>query len=745
MNFKKVNFTIIGGMIISLVFLPSFLKAQNNHCVGPFGGAGDIGDPAYWTYIDDVGNPSDGGYGAVNYNYSYFDRFVRIGDYLEFLNDVDPSNTGNYEGELVNMGFIEYTGGQWQARTWNICQPHNGQLLSAAEVEKIAVSYISFNQAARMANWMDDGDVNTGAYTFASNDGNAGVTNINLNCNCIRLPTEDEFYKAAYYDPGSGGYNLYGTTVLDGGGEPLRSTVTSNGIYNTPNGHAYDLSVPLFVIPGISSGGHCLWQIQSGQGGQSEYGLYNMVGGFHHYLTDGAISGKMVLRPQNQLQGGAPEQSKNWRDDSLDPSVFYASPSFHLVIVGDECGGECTVNITTNPGSCDPNTNTYTLTGAVTWDNGPSRGTVTVNVDGQSDSFTADVSRSGNYSISGLTADGASHTVMVSFSEDSGCNTSTTYTAPTSCTASCGSSVTASAGACDPNTNSYTVTGTVTWTNSPGTGTATVTIDGQTDLINISSTDGSANFSIAGLTADGASHTVSVVFSDDNNCNGTTTYTAPANCSPSCSATEVHANPICNDNGTQDPDDDYFTIEITGTINNGSGQYLVRVNSFVTSTIASGSPVNIIGDGQGGNPLLEADGTTIYTFRVEDANDNTCFTEFTLGAVDHCSSCTPEEYTICDDDSNSAMLTGEPGYSNYVWFEYDINTMMKGVQVGTGQSITIMGSDVGPAGSQKYYIYEATDISNCTDALCCPISIQTEECCPNPNCAGVRTEIRSNN
>lgn len=82
-------------------------------CTGPYGGNGGIGEGAMWSVIGDTGNPSDGpsyssvvngstiihnnsnqvGYGTVNYVYSVYDRFVRIGDYVVFLNAVDPGNT----------------------------------------------------------------------------------------------------------------------------------------------------------------------------------------------------------------------------------------------------------------------------------------------------------------------------------------------------------------------------------------------------------------------------------------------------------------------------------------------------------------------------------------------------------------------------------------------------------------------------------------------------------------------------
>ncbi len=99
--------------------------------------------------------------------------------------------------------------------------------------------------------------------------------------------------------------------------------------------------------------------------------------------------------------------------------------------------------------------------------------------------------------------------------------------------------------------------------------------------------------------------------------------------------------------------------------------------------------------------------------------------------------CEPNENLICDDDSNVAVLTADPGFSNYVWYEYDDVTMTKGSIVGTGQELTLRGSDIGSAGSRKCYIFEADGSDNCIVGSCCPVCISTEKCCPDGNCFGV--------
>ncbi len=309
-----------------------------------------------------------------------------------------------------------------------------------------------------------------------------------------------------------------------------------------------------------------------------------------------------------------------------------------------------------------------------------------------------------------------------------------TFDAGYSMAVNCSSSLTASPGTCDPNTNIYTLTGEVTFSNDPGTGTIMVEVDGQTDVINLPTTS-PASYTITGLTADGSSHTVTVTFSDDASCGSTTTYTAPASCTPNCSVSQTHSTE-CNDNGTSSMADDFFNLTVTGTVVNGSGNYIVNVNGYTSPSTASGSNVTIQGDGTHTN--LAADGTSSYTVRVEDSNDNGCFIEFTVGPVESCSmACPPNEHLICDNDSNEAVLTAEAGLTGVIWYFYDDATMTRGAQVGSGSTLTVMGSDIGAAGSRQCYIYEGMDSQGCPAELCCPICLIVEQCCPDPNCFGI--------
>ena len=100
--------------------------------------------------------------------------------------------------------------------------------------------------------------------------------------------------------------------------------------------------------------------------------------------------------------------------------------------------------------------------------------------------------------------------------------------------------VTAIAGACNPLTNEYSVSGTVTFTNPPSTGTLTVTsgTKSQTFTAPFASP---ISYTLSGLVSDGLSHTVTAVFSADPNCTGSATYTAPVACE--CDKTQYEICP----------------------------------------------------------------------------------------------------------------------------------------------------------------------------------------------------------
>jgi hypothetical protein len=115
-------------------------------------------------------------------------------------------------------------------------------------------------------------------------------------------------------------------------------------------------------------------------------------------------------------------------------------------------------------------------------------------------------------------------------------------TGTTTCNALCNiSAFTGSAASCTAGTNTYNVTGTLTFTDPPSTGTLTFSDGVNQTVINAPFTS-PYNYTITGITADGASHTVNAVFSGSSACNAQVTYTAPV----SASTTVTGTTTICS-------------------------------------------------------------------------------------------------------------------------------------------------------------------------------------------------------
>ena len=168
-----------------------------------------------WTPIGNPGNaPDDTGFGAVPYAYSIGTYEVTNAQYAEFLNAkaaADP--LGLYS---TNMGIVAPTpasaghggitrSGSSGSFTYN----------AIAGREDMPVNYVSFYGALRFANWLNNGqgssDTESGAYTLlggAPEPTNGATVTRNTGAT-IFLASENEWYKAAYYNATSTSYFFY--------------------------------------------------------------------------------------------------------------------------------------------------------------------------------------------------------------------------------------------------------------------------------------------------------------------------------------------------------------------------------------------------------------------------------------------------------------------------------------------------------------------------------------------------------
>ena len=154
-----------------------------------------------WANIGDAGNVADSssGYGAVDYNYKISKREVTIGQYAEFLNSV--AATDSYALYNPNMGSNGEIAGIARSGSSG-----SYSYTAMAGSSNRPITYVSWFDSARFVNWIENGqgagDTETGVYALNGATSGVGFT---ANANAThRIPTEDEWYKAAYYDPSKG-------------------------------------------------------------------------------------------------------------------------------------------------------------------------------------------------------------------------------------------------------------------------------------------------------------------------------------------------------------------------------------------------------------------------------------------------------------------------------------------------------------------------------------------------------------
>ncbi len=192
-----------------------------------------------WTPVGNPGNTADPAtgslYGAVPYSYNIGTYDVTSSQYVAFLNSNDPTGANLLALYNSNMSII-YTAGHY----------------AVSGDGNLPVHFVSYYGTLRFANWMDNGqiggDTESGAYTLL------GDTPTPSNANTITrtagaivfLPSENEWYKAAYYNPATSSYYLYPTSS--------NSTPNASGPTSTPNSANYANAVGSLTEVGAYSG-----------------------------------------------------------------------------------------------------------------------------------------------------------------------------------------------------------------------------------------------------------------------------------------------------------------------------------------------------------------------------------------------------------------------------------------------------------------------------------------------------------
>lgn len=197
-------------------------------------------DSTNYVLVGNISNASDSSnnnIGAVNYSYQIKKYLITNNEYAEFLNAVasasnDLSLWVSQMGDSSQRGGISRTGSSG-----------NYVYIVLGNMGNKPVNFINWFCAARYINWLSNNKptgspsnstTEDGVYTL-SNGLNQGTSKPSKNNNnSYWIPNQNEWYKAAYYDPtksGGAGYWLYATQTDS---SPTAITADSNGDANGP-------------------------------------------------------------------------------------------------------------------------------------------------------------------------------------------------------------------------------------------------------------------------------------------------------------------------------------------------------------------------------------------------------------------------------------------------------------------------------------------------------------------------------
>jgi formylglycine-generating enzyme len=246
--------------------------------------------------VGDAGNAADTtGYGAVSYAYQIGKFDVTLGQYTQFLNAVAATDTyGLYNTSMAAGALYPTLGinrsGTAGSYTYTVAGSYDQGV-------NCPIAFVNWGDAARFCNWLQNGQpvgaqgsatTETGAYTLN------GATTWNTLMAATRtagatyfLPSESEWYKAAFYKGGStnAGYWAYATQSNTMPSNVLSSTGTNNANYNS-SGSGYSYSDPT----------NWLTPVGAFAASPGPYGTYDQAGEVNQWTESAFTGNSRVVR-----------------------------------------------------------------------------------------------------------------------------------------------------------------------------------------------------------------------------------------------------------------------------------------------------------------------------------------------------------------------------------------------------------------------------------------------------------------
>jgi len=293
-----------------------------------------VGNPSN-TPDTEVMNDGTTGYGAVANTYRISKTEVTNAQYTDFLNAVDATATnslGLFNTNMAgNFGGIENTGTtdglRYIAQTGRKNNP---------------VTYVSWYDSVRFINWLGNGQptdgtgTESGAYTL---DGNSATPTNGLSVTrdigaTYWLPSEDEWYKAAYYDP-SGTYFDFanGSDTVSVSDQPGDDPSAANYFSNISSDIGFNDGYAVSGSTSFPSSTNPFTDVGAYTDATSPYGTFDQNGNVWEWNETPVTSSARVIR------GG------NWNDSAFSGFLaasfrngviptFEDNPAFGFIHIG---------------------------------------------------------------------------------------------------------------------------------------------------------------------------------------------------------------------------------------------------------------------------------------------------------------------------------------------------------------------------------------------------------------------------
>jgi sulfatase modifying factor 1 len=343
----RVVFTFCMAALLGSLAVPA--RAITYDLV-PVGNAGNANDPA-----------TGGVYGGVGYDYQIGKYDVTIGQYTDFLNAVAATDTyslyNEYMASHLNVAGISQAG---VSGSYTYSVINNG-----GDSSNRPITDVTWFDSARFANWMANGQptgaqnsttTENGAYELVGvdNGGTAPARNItNPNTGATPtyvIPTESEWYKAAYYSPvlnsGSGGYYTYATQSNTAPGNVIGSQANqanyNNGVYSVTQSSVYSASQNYLTDVGAFSGSGSFYGTFDQSGNVYQWndldGTASSSRGFRGG-TFGSVSGASYLSSSYARTYPASAESQSIGFRLASPVAVPEPSTYATALAGLACGG----------------------------------------------------------------------------------------------------------------------------------------------------------------------------------------------------------------------------------------------------------------------------------------------------------------------------------------------------------------------------------------------------------------------